>query len=251
MLLICPNLVEDEDQVRNISKTPFLSKVMESIMLGWMLPVVKPYWDPMQFGGLKGSSITHYLVHLLVFIHTEVDKMQPHAVILDALDLSKALNRGYRSLVLEYLHAMHVPNWRLAMVASYLTGRSIVNKYGGASSSSRLLFGGFGQGTGLGGFLFLIKFNGSCLRPPLPQPVSGNKAIELKFVDDFSQAASVNMKVSLIPDTSNRPKPLMYHKKTGKILPSEENQLQNQIDSFSGFINQNKLVANTTKCKAM
>ena len=243
-----PNSVEDDDQVRNISKTPFLSKVMESIMLGWMLPVVEPYWDPMQCGGLKGSSITHYLVRLLDFIHAEVDKLQPHAVILDALDLSKEFNRGSHALVLEDLH---VPDWLLAMVASYLTGRSMIIKYGGASSSPRHLPGGFGQGTGLGGFLFLIKFNGACLRPPVPRPVSGNKAIQVKFVDDVSQAASVNLKVSLTDDAIVRPKPLQYHERTGKSLLSNENQLQHQINEFESFAKDNKLVANAQKCKAM
>ena len=245
------SMVEDEDEVRNISKTPFLSKVMESIMLGWMLPLVESYWDPMQCGGLRGSSISHYLVRLLDFIHAEVDKQQPHAVILDALDLSKAFNRGSHSLVLEDLHAMHVPNWLLAMVASYLQGRSMVIKYRGATSSGRALPGGFGQGTSLGGFLFLIKFNGACLRPPVPRQISGNRSIQVKFVDDASQVASVNMKVSLKPDTEDRPRPLQYHERTSMILPIEENILQHQVDNFLSFIADNKLVANTRKCKAM
>ena len=93
---------------------------------------------------------------------------------------------------------MHVPSWILAIVCSFLTGRSITIKYQGETSSRRVLPGGFGQGTGLGGFLFLIKFNGACLRPPIPRPLSGNKAMQVKFVDDASQAASVNLKVSLI-----------------------------------------------------
>ena len=244
-------MVEDEDQIRNIAKTPFLSKVMESIMLDKMLPIVEPYWDPNQCGGLKGSSITHYLVRLLDFVHAEVDKLQPHAVMLNALDLSKAFNRGSHSLVLEDLHAMHVPSWLLAIVASYLTGRSMVIKYRGITSSRRHLPGGFGQGTSLGGFLFLIKFNGACLRPPVPRPVSGNKAMQVKFVDDVSQVASVNMKVSLVPDTEARPKPLRYHERTSMVLPKQENQLQTQVDSFQNFINQNKLVANAKKCKTM
>ena len=246
-----PSMVVDEDQVRNISKTPFLSKVMESIMLDWLLPIVEPYWDPMQCGGLKGSSITHYLVRLLDFIHAEVDKMQPHAVILDALDLSKAFNRGSHSLVLADLHAMHVPNWLLALLASYLTGRSMVINYKGVTSSRRILPGGFGQGTSLGGFLFLIKFNGACLRPPVPRPVSGNKALQVKFVDDVSQVASINMKASLVPDTAARPRPLKYDERTSMILPNEENLLQQQVNSFQTFVAQNKLMANTKKCKTM
>ena len=205
----------------------------------------------MQCGGLKGSSITHYLVRLLDFVHAEVDKLQPHAVILDALDLSKAFNRGSHALVLEDLHAMHVPNWLLAVVASYLMRRSMVIKYRGVTSSPRDLPGGFGQGTSLGGFLFLIKFNGACLRPPVPRPVSGNRAMQVKFVDDVSQVASVNMKVSLIHDTEARPRPLKYHERTTMILPTEENLLQHQVNQFQAFLAQNKLLANARKCKTM
>ena len=146
---------------------------------------------------------------------------------------------------------MHVPSWMLAIVASYLTGRSMTIKYQGATSSKRDLPGGFGQGTGLGGFLFLIKFNGACLRPPIPRPISKNKAMQVKFVDDASQVASVNLKASLIPDTASRPRPLRYQERTGMILPRAENQLQEQIDNFQTFVEENKLVANARKCKAM
>ena len=85
----------------------------------------------------------------------------------------------------------------------------------------------------------------------MPRPVSGNKAIQVKFVDDVSQAASVSMKTSLQPDIETHPRPLKYNQRTGMILPSEENQLQSQVNEFQSFIHQNKLVANAKKCKAM
>ena len=59
---------ETEDELRNIVKTPFLSKVYESFVGGWLLPIIKPYLDTGQCG-LKGFSITHYLMKLLHF-HT-------------------------------------------------------------------------------------------------------------------------------------------------------------------------------------
>ena len=108
----------------------------------------------------------------------------------------------------------------------------MVIKYRGVTSSRRDLPGGFGQGTSLGGFLFLIKFNGACLRPPVPRPVSGNRAMQVKFVDDVSQVASVNMKVSLVQDTATRPRPLKYQERTNMILPPDENLLQHQTPNF-------------------
>ena len=46
-----------EDDIRNISKTAFLSKCYESFIGDWLLPIINPYLDPGQCGGLKGSSI--------------------------------------------------------------------------------------------------------------------------------------------------------------------------------------------------
>ena len=85
---------------------------------------------------------------------------------------------------------MHVPGWLLAIICSYLSNRTMILKYQQAVSTQRSLPGGYGAGTWLGGFLFIIKFNGICLRPPIPRPLSGNKAIQLKFVDDATKAAT-------------------------------------------------------------
>ena len=57
-----------EDQLRNIAKTAFNSKIFESFLSDWLLPIVGPYLDPCQYG-LKGASISHYLFKLLKFIH--------------------------------------------------------------------------------------------------------------------------------------------------------------------------------------
>ena len=72
------NPPESEDDVRNIAKTPFFSKVYESFIGGWLLPIIKPFLDPGQCG-LKGFSITHYLIKLLHFVHTTLDMRKPHA----------------------------------------------------------------------------------------------------------------------------------------------------------------------------
>ena len=83
---------ESEDDLRNIAKTPFLSKVYESFLAEWLLSIIKPYLDPNQCG-LKGSSISHYLIKLLHFIHSTLDMKNPHAVLSAYIDLSKAFNR--------------------------------------------------------------------------------------------------------------------------------------------------------------
>ena len=47
------------DEIRNISGTPLFSKRYESFVSDWLLPIVDPFLDPGQRGGLKTSSISH------------------------------------------------------------------------------------------------------------------------------------------------------------------------------------------------
>ena len=153
--------------------------------------------DPGQCGGLRKSSISHYLVKLLDFVHKTLDQRTPHAAVICGEDLSKAYNRGSHQLVIEDLHSMHVPGWVLLLLCSYLGGRSMVLTYQRARSSKRLLPGGYGAGTFMGGLMFLIKFNGACLRPPVPRPITGNRTVQVKFVDD-SITSSLNQPTQVI-----------------------------------------------------
>ena len=186
-----------EEDIRNISKTQFLSKVYESFIAGWLLPIISPYLDPGQCGGLRGLSVTHYLIKLLDFVHINWDRRQPHAVLAMCIDISKAFNRVDHTLVIQDLFDMHTPSWLLKVIISYLTNRSMILSYNGEASKRKLLPGGGPQGAHLGGLIFIVKFNGAFLRPPVPRnvfgPINTSKAIAVKFVDDGSVAASVNL----------------------------------------------------------
>lgn len=149
-------------------------------------------------------------------------------------------------MVIEDLHAMHTPGWLLALLCSYLTSRSMVLTYQQATSSQRQLPGGYGAGTWLGGFLFIVKFNGVCLRPAIPRP-NGNRAIQLKFVDDATKVASVNLKTSLINDPSSRPLPLNYHERNRMIIDPNENVLQHELNRFQAEATEKNFVANKQK----
>ena len=153
-----------EDDLRIISKTPFLSKLYEAFAAEWLLEVIKPYLDPAQCG-LKGLSITHYLIRFTHFIHETLDKKTPHAVIASYIDLSKAFNRVDHSLLIQDLFDMHCPSWLLSIIVSYLSNRVLILKYRGENSSPKMLPGGSPQGTLLGGLMFILKFNGALMRP--------------------------------------------------------------------------------------
>ena len=99
--------------------------------------------------------------------------------------------------------------------------------------------------------MFIVKFNGACLRPPIPRPLTLNKGIQVKYIDDASQIASVNLKKSLLQDSQFRQQPLNYNERTGHILNPEENTLQMELDKFYQFTVTNKLVINQRKCFVM
>jgi hypothetical protein len=43
-------LPSSEDDLRNIAKTAFFSKTIESFLSDWLMPIVGPYLDPCQYG---------------------------------------------------------------------------------------------------------------------------------------------------------------------------------------------------------
>ena len=126
-------------ELRVISKTHYLSKLFENFIVDWLLPIISPFLDPNQFGGFKGLSIVHYLIKFLDFIESKLDKREPHSVIAASIDLSKAFNRCDHNLIIEDLFHMKCLFWLLRLVASYLTKRTLILTYNGASSSEKHL----------------------------------------------------------------------------------------------------------------
>ena len=97
----------------------------------------------------------------------------------------------------------------------------------------------------------MVKFNGACLRPPVPRPLTGNRSIQLKYVDDSSKMASINLKKSLEQDPSVRQRPFNYHERTEMRLRNSENVLQQELVKFEDFCTKNKLVINSKKSFVM
>ena len=63
-----------------------------------------------QYGGVKDSSINHYLIELVNFVLYNQDLKIPHAVLLVMVDYSQAFNRINHSLVITILSRMGVPS---------------------------------------------------------------------------------------------------------------------------------------------
>ena len=230
------------------------------------MPIVGPYLDPCQYG-LKGASINHYMLKLLKFIHEYLDLKNPHAVVIALVDLSKAFNRVSHQMVIEDLYDMHVPPWLLLILISYLTQRTMVLSYNGATSSPRDLSGSSPQGAFLGIFFFVVKYNGASLRPNIPRLMLENCTAKFKtckkpgcikhakdmhalYIDDLSEAEAINLKKQLVDDPSQRPFPLNFHERTQHVLPAGS-ILQQNLNRVEIFTETNKMKINENKSKVM
>ena len=116
-----------------------------------------------------------------------------------------------------------------------------------AWSTSRRMPGGFPQGCLLGMFMFIIVFTGACLRPLIPRPITDNKSMTVKFVDDCTIGASFNLKKSLVMETEPITQPVTYSQRTGHKLSPGENIMQYELDNFSEFASSKKFIINEKK----
>ena len=217
-----------------------------------------PFLDPGQCGGLIKSSISHYLIKLLHFIQFNLDKPQSHAVLLACIDMSKAFNRMSHQRVIEDLYDMKVPGWLLLILISYLTDRKMVVKFRGIVSLLRNLPGSSPQGTVLGVILFIIIFNGASLRPTIPRPIwpffnkksNDPEALKMKFVDDLSIAARVNLNADLIDDMG-RQRPLTFDERFQTKLSDDANMLQEIVNRLKDFAGERQMLVNNDKSSVM
>ena len=71
---------ESEDDLRPIALTSFFSKVMEQFVVMWLLEIIGDKLDFRQYGGMKGNSVSHYLIELINFILFNQDNKEPTSV---------------------------------------------------------------------------------------------------------------------------------------------------------------------------
>ena len=75
-------------------------------------------------------------------------------------------------------------------------------------------------------------------------PVTKAKAEKVKFVDDGTVAVSIDLKLSVVQDPVDRPRPRNFHERTGHILPEKDNLLHYYLRDTEQFALDNKMVIN-------
>ena len=250
----------DEDDLRIISLTSYLSKQFEHFVIVWLLEYIGSQLDWGQYGGKKGTSISHYLIDFINFILYNQDLAVPHSVIAVMINFSKAFNRINHNIVLTILSDMGVPGWLLRIVAGFLKEREMILRFRGRNSSKKHLPGGGPQGTKLGLFLFLILINAAgfgYLEKHIGKQITGRlcrrqpiENIHLKYVDDLSLAQSINLKECLLANT-NPMRPFELHDHTSHVLPSDSYSLQQELNKLVEYSKSNEMKINEKKSKVM
>jgi hypothetical protein len=139
--------------LRPISLTPTLVKILESFVGGWILDKIGPNLHTNQFGALKGKSTSHALVAILHEWCSALDAGESVRALF--VDFSKAFDRVDHTLLLTKLLAYGAPISLVKWVFSFLKDREQRVKIGDLSSTWCHLAAGFPQGTWLGPLAFV------------------------------------------------------------------------------------------------
>ena len=252
---------ESEDDLRPISLTAFFSKVTEHFVVMWLLEFIQDKIDFRQYGGLKGNSITHYLIEFVNFILSCQDSNDQTAILACMIDFSKAFNRQNHNLLITKLSDMGVPSWLLRIVIAFLTDRKMLVKYKGKQSGIKNLPGGGPQGTLLGLLLFLVLINDVGFDDQInnagdlitsKRNMRTANEIHLKYIDDLTLAEAINLPEKLISvPESVRPMPDLFHARTGHTLPVQNSGVYKQLLKTIDYAKNNEMKINYKKTKLM
>ena len=209
------------NQLRPISITPNMAKVTESFIYRELLAQVQPALDPFQYGCLKGSSTTHYLVRLYHLITEWLDKGSSLVDLL-LVDYRKAFDLIRHYTAANNLKKMGARKHILLLVVDFLRNRcQCVYALFPSDLNSEWaeLTCGAPQGTKLAALLFLAVIN----------------YIILEFEDRFKYVDDLSLLLKYLAEKSD-------------VYPQFSSEIRN---SFLEACSINDLQLNMNKTKVM
>ena len=236
---------KDESQTRIISCSNKMNIIFEKQVVYWLMRCVGQKLDKEQFGGQKGSSISHYLIEMTNFILYNQDLKKPQAILATYLDYKQGFNRCQHSIFIEIIAKdYNAPGWLVRILVGYLKLRKLKIRYKKKVGEEEDIPGGAAQGgpLGLWVFLFMIdcagpKTNTEPIGQIITKPIKQRKRMSTtkkKWIDDFTVLACIDLKNTLV--VNREPvRPVQFHERTEHLLPRKDNSLQDEIDNIVGL----------------
>ena len=147
-----------EDELRPISLTSSLSKILEDFVVQWMIEDVQDKIDPKQFRCLKGSSTTVNLIDMIDNWLNSLDA-QSHCLRICLIDFKKTFDRIDHNILVSKLLFLGVRRSIIPWICSFLTNRRQSVRIDNSRSEWGAVNAGVPQGTKLGPALFIIMIN--------------------------------------------------------------------------------------------
>lgn len=204
------------NDLRPVAITPIPSLICEDFVFDWAYNKICNSIDTQQFGNIKSTSTSHYLVSLLEFVHNHLDKRNT-SLALAFVDFRKAFDLVDHTVVINKAINLGLSPNLIAWLADFLTGRRQAVRYRGSVSNFQQLTCGVPQGTKMGPLCFLILINDALIHTPH----------RWKYVDDCTVGVPIN---------NNNPDFLA---------------LQSTLDQLQTWTEENKMTINHAKTVVM
>ena len=214
--------------LRNLSCTNFLSKILESFVIDSIKSEIS--LSELQYGGIKGCGTDNFLVELWNNVLEPIDEKGKVASIM-SVDFSKAFNRLDHQACLKKMSEKHASNQTLRMVFSFLEGREMCIKTSEGYSETRNVKGGSPQGTKLGNLLFCIAIDDITDPPPSRENHHGEEASPLSAIPEQYLPAATSTPVL---DDSFNPNPYGFRPKLRVLNDTDPFPMLNQDEYEQG-----------------
>ena len=183
---------ESYADLRNLSCTNFLSKVLESFIIDSMKSEIS--FSELQYGGISGCGTDNFLIEMWNNVLENLEAPD-QAVAIMSVDFSKAFNRLDHQACLRKLAEKNASNQTLAMIFSFLSGRKMCVKAGDKFTSMREVKGGSPQGTKLGNLLFCFAIDDivsehASIGEPMNRRASPSVSPDNAIPDQYQPAAT-------------------------------------------------------------
>ena len=238
-----PKTVND---LRKISGLLNITKILEKVIVKYMVNDMKGDLDKSQYANQEGQSINHYLVFMIDTILKALDGSaggQHNAVILTLIDWSKAFDRQDATLAVKSFQDNGVRPCLIPLLISFFEDRLMTVNWHSVKSSVKRLPGGAPQGASLGVWSFLSQTNDN------PEDTEEDKIY--KFVDDKSLLEVINLFNIGIASHNIRARIPSNIPNSNICIPRHNLKTQKHMEDIQRWTDKKQMLLNVQKTKNM